>query len=230
MIELINSIFEEKGFKKKEDSLEGQKYYFSTRKSESNFDFFVIIDQDNKELNIEMFNEWSSLLIDKLISENPIPGIDKNLSMIILLKSDSETDDKEFQKVISEIEEDPYYFKKNILTYTKEQEKKLTSLVLNKSIVNEIENYVGNKQQFYEFKKNSANLIELNSNLYNLISKIFIKLPFLSVPIKKETLSNLSDKIREQINDKDASYLNISLKSIPDTVEVQEILDGIGVK
>lgn len=230
MIELINSIFEEKGFEQKEDSLEGKKYYFSTRKSESNFDFFVIIDQDIKKLNIETFNEWSSLLIDKLVSENPIPGIDKNLSMIILLKSDGESDDKGIQKIISEIEEDPYYFKKNVLTYTEEQEKKLTFLDLNKSIVNEIENYVGNKQKFYEFKNNSANTLELNSNLYSLISKIFIKLPFLSVPIKKERLSNLSDKIREQINDKDAFYLNVSLNSIPDTLEVQEILDGIGVK
>lgn len=228
MIQQIKNIFEEKEFDINKDTLNDQNYYFCARYSESKFDFFVVLTIDVKNLNVEKLNNWSALLIDKLVNENSIPGIDKNLSMIILMETT--LDDKELNKAINKIEEDPYYFKKYVLTYTDEQEEKLTSLTHGKSVITEVENYVGNKEKFTDFKRESGNALKLESNLYSLISKIFIKLSFLTVPIKKEKLINLSDKIRNQIKGKDSSYLDLSLKINSDTPEVSEILHGIGVE
>lgn len=228
MREMIKEIFEEKNFIVKKDSCSEQEYYFCMRNKDSKFDFFVLLIVKKEEINLESFNDWSAVLINKITTENSIVGIDKNLSMVMLLEDES--DDKLVNKLINKIEEDPYHFKKYVLTYTKEQTEKLSRLTLNKSIVNEIEKIVTDKEKFSEFKKMSGDMSKLKNNLYSLISKVFIKLPFLSVPIEKEELANLSEKIHNQITDNDASYLDISIQLNSSTLDLQEILQMIGVE
>ena len=228
MIELIKKIFEEKDFVVKKDNYHKQEYYFCMRYTESNFDFFVVLTIKKEDINLEKFNDWSALLINKITTDNPIAGIDKNLSMIMLLEDES--DSKTLNKLINKIEEDPYYFKKYVLTYTKQQKEKLSKLTLNKSIIREIEEIVSDKEKFSEFKKISGDMSELKNNLYSLISKTFIKLPFLRVPIEKEELTNLSEKIRSQITDNDASYLDVSLRLSSNAPDLPEILQALGVE
>lgn len=227
MIELIKSIFEEKEFKIEKDQIKNQDYYFCYKNTEKKFDFYVLLSTSNyKKKNIEEFNYWSSELMNKIVDNYPIPGIDKNIYMLLIMEAEREN--AELNKFINNFEEDPYYFKKHVLTYTNQQKEKLKLISQNQSIVSKIESYVSDKDNFSEFKKLSGNEIKMADDLYSLVSKIFIKLPFLLAPIEKEELVNLREKIKNQINSNDLLNLELSLNIDSDSLEPLEILNAIG--
>ncbi|WP_373568359.1 ABC-three component system middle component 1 [Lysinibacillus fusiformis] len=86
------------------------------------------------------------------------------------------------QSLIFDIGEDPYTFKKYILTYTDEQESLFTSL-FNEYVSeqNDMTSFLNkilyNTEKFSTFKNRESNE---NTLLYDLVSKMFIKLPYLS--------------------------------------------------
>ncbi|TKI89490.1 hypothetical protein FC695_35915, partial [Bacillus cereus] len=107
-------------------------------------------------------------------------NMEKNFSLLVCLNYNKEID-VEMQKDIYEIEENPYDFKKYVLIYSDEQVQMLSKELLSpeyrmlipvEGIKNVLNKILIDNARFYNFKN------YMNDTVYDLITKIFIKLPF----------------------------------------------------
>lgn len=103
--------------------------------------------------------------------------MDKNISLVFCVKRTFFSE--KLRRKMVEIEDDPYYFKKYVFSYSEKEELDFRNLVKEKncSSVEVIESHIFNKENFSEFKGN----IE-NNNMYRLITDLVIKIPV--IPIK----------------------------------------------
>ncbi|MGN7894250.1 ABC-three component system middle component 1 [Bacillus sp. 22475] len=131
-------------------------------------------------------------------------NMEKNFSLLVCLNYNKEID-VEMQKDIYEIEENPYDFKKYVLIYSDEQVQMLSKelllpkyrmLIPVEGIKNVLNKILIDNARFYNFKN------YMNDTVYDLITKIFIKLPFLSTEIGKEKqMENLQEKIKNKLDE-----------------------------
>ena len=154
---------------------------------------------------------WFVVCIEKLVGEDIIKSqdkwfekckelindkdFDKNVSLLIITKKDNEDVEK---KNIFLIEEDPYQFKKYVLTYTDD-----SVIELKKNLSpNEAESLldlVVNDKVFEKYKKNY-----LDYSWLNLLFNIAHKLPFLDIKITiNQDLKNLFTKSKQELIDRD---------------------------
>ncbi|MGE1163661.1 ABC-three component system middle component 1 [Peribacillus simplex] len=152
--------------------------------------------------------------------------MDKNLSMLVCLKRERELGyDEPFKKTF-EVEEDPYFFKKYVFTYTEEQENALTQLFKqdksdSKTILNDV---VNNTSLFVAYKNQP---FDVENSIYNLCSKLLIKLPFLVFERGEKQIEKLAEEIRNDLNKDNLlkyaeSWLNV--EETKGVVNVDDIL------
>lgn len=135
-----------------------------------------------------IFNLYKIMCLDE---DNYEKEMDKNTSILIILNEDKIKDKELMEKFINQWEEDPYYFRKYIFTYT---DKDFILLKENldesygKNTVNTLNNIVKDADEFKKFKNKD------NESIYKIVSKLFIKIPFLKIPeIDTEKLIELED-------------------------------------
>lgn len=112
----------------------------------------------------------------------------KNVSLILLMQVDSIEVDEKIKRQILEIEEDPYYFKKYVLTYTSGQLDDFNKMLEQKTIDELSDLVLG--LDFEEFKKNPY-----SDSYANLLLSIYIKIPLLTVPHDASPLPDLTKAI-----------------------------------
>lgn len=184
MIELINKIFIYHKFDGKQ--IEDGILYSKT--GDYNYYWFVVqieklVGEDVIKVQDIWFEKCKKLTFDK--------DFDKNASLLIVTKKDEDDFEK---KNIFLIEEDPYQFKKYVLTYTDnsviELKKQLSS--------NEAESLldlVVNDKIFEDYKKSYHNYSWLN-----LLFNIAHKLPFLDIKITiNQDLQDLFTKSKQEL-------------------------------
>lgn len=225
MYQLIKSLFIEKGFR----TLEANEGFCITEIDTENY-FLAINSIGRKEYYLVIFIKnidglqllelirgdyirkcFNSIkIIDNLYEKE----MDKNSSLIFCLESelinesDLDIDSKQkyelLKKAIYEVEEDPYFFKKYILTYYKEQIDEITPEIVGITLAGErvtdyLQTSLNDTGIFKRYKENP-----LSQRKYDLICKLFIKLPFLKLTnLEMSTLRNLKDKIIEELIQKD---------------------------
>lgn len=211
MIDLIKTIFENNEYVIKGDILPNFEVieigFLASLENEKigKYNYYLVIQindlktfhaQSEKALFKDLFNYVKSLEIYKSY-------VEKNLSLLILWKPTSldleklENKDRPLRQFISDIEENPYFFKKQVLCYT-EQELKLLQDRLKGSdttIIKKLQIELNDKSGFEELKTD-----KFNPTAYSLLSRVFIKLPFLEMEIKKSQLEPLSEKINQAID------------------------------
>ncbi|OOR17336.1 ABC-three component system middle component 1 [Bacillus cereus] len=162
-------------------------------------------------------------------------NMEKNFSLLVCLNCNKEID-LEMQKDIYEIEENPYDFKKYVLVYSDEQVQMLNNELLSseyrmlipvEGIKNVLNKILLDNVRFYNFKN------YMNDFVYDLITKIFIKLPFLSTEIGKEKqIGNLQEKIKnnldEELNELTIDF--ITYEKLLEENEEEQILKKIYAK
>ncbi|WMT41743.1 hypothetical protein RE628_04435 [Paenibacillus sp. D2_2] len=221
MREVIRNIFEEMGFLIDEELLNIDDAFYTERTSDNKFDFFVVLFQKAEELNVEVNNITYFL---NLIIENKqnYMGLDKNLTLLMLLECDSIEQQENVNSMIFDIEEDPYDFKKYVLPYTTGEVSELKKNVINSglSTVRYIEQKVFDVQLFSDFKRrvNSLSVKE-----YELITKFFIKLPFLNLDIRTQDFLDLSKLIQDEIQAEDKDVWNQLLNLYQQTDESTDL-------
>ncbi|MFU1795408.1 ABC-three component system middle component 1 [Paenibacillus azoreducens] len=197
------------------------------------FDFltvgFMNQDQISEESLTEKIQQFHSVLSEK---KGAIIGMNKNLSLLIMLKVNSLDYPPFIQSLIFDFEEDPYIFKKYILTYTAEQENMLTSMFKEsgeKAVTPFLYEILYDTEKFSAFKNREANDSTL---LYDLVSKIFIKLPYLSIKNQHKDMDVLLDDILESFDEGDRGTWDTMMRlrehngSDP---SIEEILKTLGV-
>ncbi|MDP3845891.1 MAG: hypothetical protein Q8R10_05640 [Pseudomonas sp.] len=119
------------------------------------------------------------------------PAFDKNTDLIILHRLKLRADFTKIENSIFAIEENPYYFKKYFLYYSDQE-----LLLLDKHNFDSISRIVMDEREFSEYRD-----APLEPTLYSIAARIYIKLPFIRIPIKESALKPLSVYVEEVVSE-----------------------------
>ncbi len=203
IIELIKKCFEKNGFEvgRFDDCWDFAWESFIARRMNTGrntkSEFFIIIDKKNAtEDDLDSLKTDGTLGIFKAAQKHPFYNemFDKNATLLICFNGKSPN-----STIISQIEEDPYNFRKNILRYSNEQLNQLDALLNNEESysVEELNKALNNAEKFTEMKK------EAQDTGYTLLVHLFVKLPFLKYETDNQIkLDNLDEKIQNQLKEK----------------------------
>lgn len=205
MLNKLNLIFERFGFdiKYNDDNLKIFKR-LGTDKSE----FFITIELTELSGFFEKQSRYVKLLKDNIKDKE----VDKNSTLLICLKSDSLPLNPDIYKEILKIEEDPYYFRKLVLPYTQEQVSHLDN-------TDEFEEIIKSPTKFEEFKE-ECKTRNLSNSQYEIISQLYIKLPFLKLPIVSNVKNIVLDEYKASLNVEENKALTFL-----ETIEIEEIIE-----
>lgn len=222
LVDILKSIFGENSYQvtdysnallklELDDYINVECSFFADLKVQGKANYFFIISLSNyKELtNILRIQGHLANYLKYKVKEK---DLEKNISLIICLKKEQGIEALDINKVL-EIEEDPYYFKKYILDYTQSE---LEQLIENYFIKQEniriediLLNIISDNNMYERYRKKQK-----NGQVYSLVSKIYMKIPFLKLKInQKSSLISLQKDIDESLDEKDLlSVKNIMLE------------------
>ena len=135
---------------------------------------------------------------------------------LILLVEDALADKYE-KKIFINIEEDAFFFKKYVLSYSEEELETLLNKTTNKNIVESLGNLAIDQGVFEKFSKKDQERDGYERLLYHL----YIKVPVISLPTKAQVIESLEKEIKEELRTKEIHVVNDvlleKLKEIPDS-------------
>ena len=171
---------------------------FFLEKSSDNTDFFIkengeaqrylIVHVLDQLLSVESIHELINESLPEEIQKQP--AFKKNCDLILIYKVNFLNDFNEIEEQVLEIEENPYYFKKYFFYYSDAEEK----LLLGKSY-EDFKSQIKKMDEFDEYKKDP-----LKPSFHSLVTRVFIKFPFLEIPRFSKSFQNLFDSVNEKLN------------------------------
>lgn len=140
--------------------------------------------------------------------------MDRNTSLLILSQHRADENINTSAKV--KIEDDPYYFKKYVLSYDNIAENNtemwIKSHMKDDSVVHLIQEYIGNTSKFEDFKSNHQ-----NETVYSYLIEIVTKIPIFPMRIIDQQKINTVDFFLQEELDK------LRSKKIPININIQKI-------
>lgn len=204
MINLLKKIFRDNNFK----IHEGIEKEFTT--IENGF-LGVLEEGKNGRYNYYLVVEINSISDFRVKDNNPVsyrrlfeyirsldiynPYFEKNLSLLVVWEVSNldiseldETEGQPLRRYISDIEENPYFFKKQVLFYNKKELELFAEKfnVIEDKFTSFLALQLSNEISFTNFKKN--NYIP---TYYTLLARLFIKISFLRMYVKEMDLEDL---------------------------------------
>jgi len=232
MISIIKRLFEQNGFENTESfNIPDEQVLFMRNVKKNSVNFYLLLFTDNID---SIFSEKKVLnYYEKIIQINDEEydeRIDKNLSLIVFLKKNENITDPNLMNKIFNLEENPYYFKKYVCTYTNKQEEELKDIFpipsKNDKKLNDIlNNYVNNEKKFKKFKKKSE-----EESLYKLCITLFVKIPFLILKQKNEEIDNLQQQIQNELDTKKLADFYNSIEAVIKADEFEKELEQFYLK
>ncbi|WP_122436126.1 ABC-three component system middle component 1 [Pseudomonas viridiflava] len=226
MINLINNIISNNGYQKIDLNLDEPGFMITLFKAsdESRQEYFLSLqaeEQDN-EVAMLLLEEKAQTIFEKIRNSGKTERFfEKNCTMIVCheaLKIKKET--------IYSLEEDPYNFKKNVLTYSTGELLALQAYLssngfedITNDVINNILNANGGRN-FLEFKKSST------KGLYSITLKTTLKLPFLIYTPQEQKLSNLALDIENKLTT-DLNSIYKEITSLETEWNDENILDEV---
>ena len=234
MIQTIRGVFIETGFQIDDhivDSDEHYKTFFAKRIGNDKFDFYLILGIEEEKLELEGLKKIMNEILEQILRTQKYPGVDKNLSLLLIVERKITQYTDEYNRKVYDFEEDPFHFKKYILPFTVEQSNLLKEqLSPGVSIIEQLDEIITNKELFSSFKENGETDESDDAKLYDLVSKVYIKLPFLKLKVNKEKLPSISKEIEREIPTEDKDVVNMILGMRNEDLEWNGILSVLGVK
>jgi len=179
-----------------------------------------------EDIQIEIFTRLK-LKIQK--SEEPefsaiSRSIDKNSTLIICSQVPPNTCEIELNKTISSIEEDSYYYKKQVLSYSRLDESNIDELLAkNEGVLEECEKIVTDIEKYNSFISGNSD------SKYALVALLYEKLPFLTLKIKSEDRLVLKDEILRSLSDKEVDDLAF-YEDLIKKGSIEDWVNGIGAE
>lgn len=151
-----------------------------------------------------------------------VPDMDKNTSLVYCVESDIRSDKLDRLKV--KIEDDPFYFKKYVFTYSDAEANEFKKLCkqYGKSSSEFIQTYILDADNFNKFKKNAD-----NEKIYRLVSELLVKIPIIPISFKTQgEIKSVSDYMLEiqKCNSDEIEKLDRIIESLSDLDENNEQL------
>lgn len=160
--------------------------------------------------------------------------MDKNTSLVYCVETDINSEKLDKLKLI--IEEDPFYFKKYVFTYSEADATEFKKLCrqYEQSASKFVKEYILSTSNYKNFKKNYD-----NEKIYRLVSELLIKIPVIPINFKTQTeikgVHNYMKEIQQCNNDEIArldsiiEILNNSEENIGKLDLADEILKAWGI-
>lgn len=200
MEELLKQILTETDHKPKNInvpcfSYHDKTFYFWINIEESRLRQFKNKDDYREDPNYKTVLEAYS----KEVNAGEQHALEKNASLIVLVKCADISALTSLQQQILLMEEDEYFFKKYVILYTFDSISQLTSEI----IVSYLRSKVNDPDKF-----NSFSTAGYTSELaeYLVVLQLFIKLPFLKLEHGDEKFTSLDQKIKLSLNDTQSFY------------------------
>lgn len=208
---------------------------FTYRKSNNKIEFFLVVSIDQKSFigfdENKLFSDISKSLKN---SSSYMAEVDKNTSLVLCVAKDIKSTFDMLEKKELQIEENPYFFKKYVLTYDEKTAKKIFEEILhtyneNSSLTKYIESIVTDPERFRNFKINAV-----NNEVYMLLSKIIMKVPIMPVKIPdNQSIKPLKNMIQDNLVSDNllkiqglVSFLSSEeFKEAPDKDYITQIID-----
>lgn len=236
MINILKTIFLTNGYDVQDAFGEiNETGFIGNISRENKRDYYFVIDVDIstvEDYSIEKIidriveNYWNINLLKKY---NVGSDYKKNTSLIILVKVDSVFDEYKLSNKIYDIEESPYFFKRYVILYTEQQKK----LIENISVTQYL-NILSDKEKFRIYKKNKKGEENFNNKLksdvliYDIISKFYIKIPFLVYNFdENEKLPILAERINKVLDDKQKKIINILIDVDSESNNYYELFNDV---
>ncbi|WP_214833883.1 ABC-three component system middle component 1 [Exiguobacterium sp. E4787] len=233
MRDILRKILEENDFLTKNEPFGIEEALQADRTDSFGFDFLTVLFLDEEKFSKGILNEYIERLFKEFSQQDDLKmGWDKNLSLLIMLKVDSIDISTKIQSLIFDIEEDPFMFKKYILSYTDKQEDIFTEQLgyYDENEVLKFLNHIlydSEKFSIFKSKKDCEEYL-----LYDIVSKLFIKLPYLNIINQDKEIHTLMTEIDESFTEEEREILNklLELKDNGgDDPAIQKVLEVIGV-
>ncbi|MCZ2481172.1 ABC-three component system middle component 1 [Aquirufa nivalisilvae] len=203
MEEIIKNLLSECAY---DEKTEGITFY---SKDDKSFFFIVNISEEdfttlkNKDL-INEYQQYKAVLdgFKRIINNGDQITIEKNSSLIVLVKCSSIEAIGNLQQQILLFEEDQYFFKKYVILYTDASIGGLTTTPL----VPELRLKINDKTTFSRFASEGykSEIAE-----YLVVIQLFIKLPFLNLDHGTEGFTSLNQKITSVLDTEAALYASL---------------------
>ena len=190
MINIIKNLFESYEYT---CQAVGEGNLFSKIESTNKHEFWFVIEEENLDTILSNQDEILKMCIDI----NDADELVKNISMLVLWKTGGVLDFKVMKKKIMPIEEDPYYFKKHVLYFSLEEYSKLIEEIDGQNVTDFVREKIPMTEIFLEYKLNPR-----SQNWYELLYRIAIKLPFISINIDTNAgIESLEENINEKLTE-----------------------------
>ncbi|MGV3609436.1 MAG: ABC-three component system middle component 1 [Fluviicola sp.] len=213
MEEIVKRLLNECSYIEKTDritfySKEDKSFFFILSLDE--YTFSTLKDKNTLNENVEFKTLMNGF--KAIINSGEQITIEKNSSLIILVKCSNIESIETLQQQILFLEEDQYFFKKYVILYTETSVRNLTASPL----LSELRNKVNDSTSFDRFAKEgySSKLDE-----YLVIMQLFIKLPFLSLDHNLEGFISLYEKIIRDLDTKNSLYIAL-LENSNDLIQI----------
>ena len=205
-------------------------------KDDVNYMIFVFVDYSDlkeicKHIQIEIFTRLKVLMNEEnnevLSSLNK--ALDKNSTLIISTIVPNALQTMELNKFVSAIEEDSYYYKKQVLTFKETDNDFIKELLVDElGAVIACEKVISNIDNYEAFSSNL--LYGLGDNKYQMTAMLYEKLPFLTLRVDKEERLSLQGMIRQELI-KTEQLENVNIyRELKTKESINLWVDSIGVK
>ena len=179
---------------------------------------YLVIETENQALSKVNNDYLKALALAFRKADFHESDMDKNTTLVITsARPDTEPLNSD-AKV--KIEDDPYYFKKYVFSYTSASERLATSFLEHKKIeranefsyVNEVLDYLMNAEKFGEYKDKKDEL-----STYSYFVELVTKIPAFPLNIKNsEEIKSVSEFLTEQLNGKEVDTDLLDLLAFSD--------------
>lgn len=186
---------------------------FAYNLSKTKKDYYFIFDLGEFK-SIELLNRKVEVTENMFINrEITFEDSSKNTTAIYLINIEQQFLTDKLKSFIYELEETPYYMKRNVLYYTKKELEYILKCTEERRLKDTVLKKIKDNELFNCFKHNKE-----GNEIYSIISKLFIKFNCFNYPFESnKEFTHLLNSIRE------SAYLNNEIGK----VYFDKILDGL---
>lgn len=207
IIDLIHQALVAQGFSQIENT---DITTFYVRESGSAIRFAVLHRLDELVSASELNATINQLAPEAFIND---PTFRKNCDLICVHHLNKLAEFKNYEDQIFEIEEDPHFYKKYVLYYSDTEVQAVKGLDFE-----QLKELISDKSKFNAYRNEPT-----AATKYSAAAKIFIKLPFLALEIKKVELIPLRLQIEDAVAEADLSKTYATIQKLGE-VNVEELI------
>jgi len=196
-----------------------------------NYMIFIFVDYSDldavcTDIQIALATKLKTLINDE--SDTRLSSVNitlnKNSTLIISTIVPNVVEPKTLNQLIASIEEEPYYYKKQVLTYKKSDGAFIEVLLLdNVEPVITCEKVISNIDDYVLFTSG------LGNEKYEFCAMLYEKLPFLTLKVGKEKRLNLKDMINEELTPEQLTNAGI-YRDLTSEALINQWIETIGVE